>query len=145
MDVSVIAQESTLTVVNARPEFERAAMWLLDFFVGAGLPDDLVSRLLVVLDEVLSNVVYHALAGAVDGEREIGLCARLRPDTVELVITDDGPAFDPAVFAAQAMGADRRLGGAGLLFVRALMDEVRFTREGDRNCLTLCKRLAATD
>jgi hypothetical protein len=50
MDVSVIAHESTLTVVNARPESERAAMWLRDFVVGAGLPDDLVSRLLVVLD-----------------------------------------------------------------------------------------------
>lgn len=143
-DVSVIAHESTLTVVNARPEFERAAIWLGDFIARAGLPDDFASRLMVVLDEVLSNVVHHGLAGAMDGKREIGLCVRLRSETVELVVVDDGPAFDPTIFASGATEAGRRLGGAGLLFVRALMDEVRFKRQGDRNYLTLRKRLAAT-
>jgi serine/threonine-protein kinase RsbW len=144
MDVSVIAHESTLTVVNARPEFERAAIWLGDLITDAGLPDDLVSRLRVVLDEALSNVVNYTLAGVMDGQREIRLCVRLRPETVELEVTDDGPAFDLASVASRTIAADRRLGGAGLLFVRALMDEVRFSREGDRNCLTLSKRLAAT-
>jgi serine/threonine-protein kinase RsbW len=140
----VIEHESTLIVVNARPEFERAATWLGDFIARAGLPGDLNSRLLVVLDEVLSNVVNHALAGAMEGEREIRLCVRLRPEMVELNVIDDGPAFDPTAVAAVTLKAERRVGGAGLLFVRALVDEVRFTRQGDRNCLTLCKRLAAT-
>jgi serine/threonine-protein kinase RsbW len=144
MDVSVIEHQSTLTVVNARPEFERAATWLGNFAAGVGLPDDLSSRLLVALDEVLSNVVNHALAGAMEGEREIRLTVRLRTDTVELDVVDDGPAFDPTTVASPTLAADRRVGGAGLLFVRALMDEVRFTRQGDRNCLTVCKRLAAT-
>jgi serine/threonine-protein kinase RsbW len=144
MDVSVIDQDSTLTVVNARPEFGRAATWLGDFAAGAGLPDDLSSRLLVALDEVLSNVVHHGLAGAMEGEREIRLTVRLRTETVELDVVDDGPAFDPTTVASATLAADRRVGGAGLLFVRALMDEVRFTRQGDRNCLTLCKRLVAT-
>jgi serine/threonine-protein kinase RsbW len=140
MDVSVIRQESTLTVVNARAEFARAATWLHDFSAGMGLPNDLASRLLVVLDEVLSNVVNHALAGAVEGSREIRLRIRLRPEAVELEIVDDGPVFDPTF--APGTRADRQLGGAGLLFVRSLMDEVRFIRQGDRNCLTLCKKLA---
>jgi anti-sigma regulatory factor (Ser/Thr protein kinase) len=143
MDVSVIEHESTLTVVNARPEFERAAIWLGDFAAGAGLPDDLCSRLLVALDEVLSNVVNHGLAGAMEGEREIRLCVRIRAQTVELDIVDDGPVFDPTTVVSATLKADQRAGGAGLLFVRALMDEVRFSRQGDRNCLTLCKRLAA--
>jgi hypothetical protein len=67
MDVSVIKQESTQTVVNARAELGRAATWLEDFIASASPPDDMNSRLLVVLDEVLSNVVNHALAGAVEG------------------------------------------------------------------------------
>jgi serine/threonine-protein kinase RsbW len=144
MDGSVIEQESTLTVVNAPAEFGRAAIWLHDFLVGVGLPDDLNSRLLVVLDEVLSNVVNHALAGAAEGNREIRLCIRLRPETVELEVVDDGPVFDPTAFAPRTMAVDRRTGGAGLLFVRALMDEVQFIRQGDLNCLTLRKRLATT-
>ena len=144
MDICVIEHELTLTVVNARPEFERAATWLGDFAAGAGLPDDLSQRLLVALDEVLTNVVHHGLAGATEGQREIQLYVRLRPETVELEVVDDGPPFDPTTVASSLLAADRRVGGAGLLFVRALMDEVRFTRQGDRNCLTLCKRLAAT-
>lgn len=144
MDVSVIEHQSTLTVVNARPEFARAATWLSDFAAGVGLPDDVSSRLLVVLDEVLTNIVHHGLAGAMEGEREIRLCVRLRPAAVELDVVDDGPDFDPTTVASSATAADRLVGGAGLLFVRALMDDVRFTRQGDRNCLTLCKRLTAT-
>jgi serine/threonine-protein kinase RsbW len=140
----VVEQESTLTVVNARAEFGRAATWLHDFIQGVGLPEDLNSRLLVVLDEVLSNVVTHGLVGAVEGKREIRLRIRLRPETLELEVVDDGPAFDPTAFAPGMRAVDRRLGGAGLLFVRALMDEVRFIRQEDRNCLTLRKRLAAT-
>jgi serine/threonine-protein kinase RsbW len=140
----VIEHESTLIVVNARSEFERAATWLGDFISKSGLPGDLNSRLLVVLDEVLSNIVNHALAGAMEGEREIRLCVRLRPEMVELTVIDDGPAFDPTAVASVTPKAERRVGGAGLLFVSALVDVVRFTRQGDRNCLTLCKRLAAT-
>jgi hypothetical protein len=63
MGASVIKQESTQTVVNARAELGRATTWLEDFIASAGLRDDLNSRLLVVLDEVLSNVVNHALLG----------------------------------------------------------------------------------
>ena len=144
MDDSVVEQESTLTVVNARAEFGRAAAWLHDFIQSVGLPDDLNSRLLVVLDEVLSNVVTHGLVAAAEGKREIRLGIRLRPETVELEVIDDGPAFDPTTFAPRTGAADGQLGGAGLLFVRALMDEVRFIRHEDRNCLTLRKRLAAT-
>ena len=108
MDISVIEHASTLTVVNARPEFERAAIWLGDFAAAVGLPDDLSSRLLVVLDEVLSNVVHHGLAAAMEGEREIRLCVRLRPETVELEVVDDGPAFDPTTVVSVTPAADRR-------------------------------------
>ena len=144
MGVPVIEEESKLTVVNARAELGRAATWLQDFIARAGLPDDLNSRLLVVLDEVLSNIVNHALAGAVEGNREIRLCIRLRSQMLELEVIDDGPAFDPTAFTPMTIAVDRQLGGAGLLFVRKLMDEVRFIRQGELNRLTLFKRLTAT-
>jgi serine/threonine-protein kinase RsbW len=144
MGVPVIEEESKLTVVNARAELGRAATWLQDFIARAGLPDDLNLRLLVVLDEVLSNIVNHALAGTVEGNREIRLCIRLRSQMLELEVIDDGPAFDPTAFAPMTIAVDRQLGGAGLLFVRKLMDEVRFIRQGELNRLTLFKRLTAT-
>jgi anti-sigma regulatory factor (Ser/Thr protein kinase) len=141
MDVPAITQESSLTIVNTRAELGRAATWLHDFLAGVGLPDDFSARFLVVLDEVLSNVINHALADAVEGHREIRVCIRLRPELMELEVIDDGPAFDPRAVPPGIMAADRRFGGAGLLFVRAMMDEVRYIRRGDRNCLTLAKKL----
>jgi stage II sporulation protein AA (anti-sigma F factor antagonist) len=137
--------ESTLTVMNARNEFARASAWLDDFAAGAGLSKDLTARLHVVLDEILNNIMSHALADAPNGQREIWLCLRIRADLVELEVSDDGPEFDPTSVVPVAKAtrvAERQEGGVGLLFVRALMDEVRFKRQSGRNCLTLCKRLA---
>ena len=37
----------------------------------------------------------------------------------------DVVVFDPTTVACPTLAADRRVGGAGLLFVRALMDEAR--------------------
>ena len=70
---------------------------------------------------------------------------RRRPEAIELKVTDDGPPFDPAQYKSapsRARVAERPVGGAGLLFVRALMDEVSFVHQGGRNRLTLRKRLS---
>jgi serine/threonine-protein kinase RsbW len=137
--------ESTLTVVNARTEVERASSWLGDFALRAGLSKELTARLQVALDEVLSNIITHALAGAPEGQQEIWLCLRIRKNTMELEVSDDGPEFDPTQVVPVPKAArvvKRQEGGVGLLFVRTLVDEVRFTRHGGRNCLILCKRLA---
>ena len=147
MDDRVDGCESTLSLVNARPDFDRAAVWLDEFSMNAGLSKDITGRLQVALDEVLSNILNHALADEAAGRLEIGLSVRILGDRVELEVVDDGPAFDPTGVAPMpraARIAGRREGGVGLLFVRSLMDEVRYTRLAERNCLTLCKRLAAT-
>lgn len=137
--------ESSLTVVNARNEIERASVWLGQFSARAGVSSDVTARLLVALDEVLTNIITHALADAPEGQREIWLRLRFRTDMLELEISDDGPKFDPTRVVPVPKAtrtAKRQEGGAGLLFVRAVTDEVRFTRRGGRNCLTLYKRLA---
>lgn len=138
-------RESSLTVVNARKEIERASAWLGEFSACAGIPGDVTARLLVALDEVLINIITHALRDAPEGQREIWLCVRLRTATLELEVSDDGPTFDPTSVVPvprATRAAKRQEGGVGLLFVRTLMDEVRFTRQGGRNRLTLFKRLA---
>jgi serine/threonine-protein kinase RsbW len=137
--------ESVLTIVNARIEFERASAWLGDFCARTGLSSDVTGKLQVALDEVLSNIMAHAMADAPEGERDIGLCLRVRTGTLELEVSDDGPEFDPTRVAPVPKAirvARRQEGGVGLLFVRTLMDEVRFTRHGGRNRLVLYKRLA---
>lgn len=142
MDINPRDRRMLLTLRNRRSEIVRASEWLDGCMARAGVPAALSGRLQVVLDEVLSNVLGHALAGVPEGEREIFVCFRRRPKSLELEVTDDGPAFDPTGAAAKrvaARTAARGYGGFGLLFVRELMDEMVFTRRGGRNRLILRK------
>ena len=131
---------AALDVWPTLDEVERAAAWLEEFGTAAAIPGDVTAKLQVVLDEILSNVIRHAASAA----GPIRLEARRRKQDVELSVTDDGPPFDPTQFkpvSAAVRVAERQVGGAGLLFVRALMDEIDFAHRNGRNHLVLRKRL----
>jgi anti-sigma regulatory factor (Ser/Thr protein kinase) len=104
----------------------------------------------VSLDEVLANVVHHGLAGRGGGrvEVELSLDTAAEPPACEVVVTDDGPAFDPLAVAEPdtALGVgDRPIGGLGISLVRRLMDEVEYERRGATNRLRLARRLVAIE
>jgi serine/threonine-protein kinase RsbW len=104
----------------------------------------------VSLDEVLANVVRHALRGRGDLAR-VELELRLDPGDpprCELRLEDDGPEFDPLAAAAPdtSLGVDERpIGGLGIELVKRLMDEVHYERRDGRNRLRLVRRLVAME
>src|SRR5688572_28267646 len=115
-----------------------------DAFAAAhGLARGQVWPFQVALDEVLSNVVRHGLAGA--GEPlPIEIENHLQGGEVELVIADRAPAFNPLDAAPPDLELgleDRPIGGLGIAFVRKLMDSVEYAREGGRNRLRLRRKL----
>jgi serine/threonine-protein kinase RsbW len=60
-------------------------------------------------------------------------------------VFDDGIAFDPLKVPPPDLTADlgsRPIGGLGVHFVKTLMDEVAYRRDGNRNVLTMRKRFA---
>lgn len=101
----------------------------------------------VSLDEVLANVVQHALAERGAGARVeivLSLDTVAVPPSCELVVSDDGPPFDPLAAATPdtTLGVeDRPIGGLGIALVRRLMDEVAYERREGRNHLRLLRRL----
>lgn len=105
----------------------------------------------VSFDEVLANVVRHGLAGRGDAasvELELRLDSSASPPLCEVVVADDGPAFDPLAAAAPdtSLGIDEReIGGLGIELVRRLMDEVEYERRDGRNRLRLLRRLVAME
>jgi serine/threonine-protein kinase RsbW len=105
----------------------------------------------VSLDEVMANVVEHALVGRGDAasvDVELRLDLRVEPPVCEMMVVDDGPAFDPLSAAEPdpALGIDERpIGGLGLALVRRLMDEVEYERRDGRNRLRLRRRLVAIE
>jgi serine/threonine-protein kinase RsbW len=108
----------------------------------ARLPDAVRRDLLVVLDELLANVVMHGVGAQPDGMVRVEVHSG--HDRVAVVVTDNGPPFDPLARASPdtALGVDDRpIGGLGIHLVRHLVDHARYVREDGHNILTLTKRL----
>jgi PAS domain S-box-containing protein len=115
----------------------------VDSFLSAhGLEARFRSRLSVVLDELLNNIVSYAYED--DDEHEILLVLELSGPRLVLTISDDGIPFN--AFAApppdtSASLEEREIGGLGIHIVRELMDEVDYHRGIGRNIVTVTKRL----
>jgi serine/threonine-protein kinase RsbW len=106
-------------------------IWLTD----SGVPIEQVARLMVVFDELLSNIVNH-------GGGTIELRIGISDGVFDATIADDGPPFDPLARAAPdtSLGIDERaVGGLGIHLVREMMDDVAYSRENGRNLLKLTK------
>ena len=109
-----------------------------------GLADDERARLLVILEELFTNVVAHGCGGQfAAGSIVVALGWTCGCLTINFV--DDGPPFDPLAHSEpdfEALPEQRPIGGLGIAIVRALADRASYRREGDRNHLYLVRRLA---
>lgn len=109
------------------------------YFDGADMPPDVMIKVMIVFDELVSNILDHGSATTI--------IARLRMDmdalTVDLI--DDGTAFDPLSLPEPDTSLsveDRPIGGLGIHIVRKLIDSIAYSREGDRNRLRFAKTFA---
>ena len=100
------------------------------------------------VDEALTNIIRHAYGGQPD--QPIALTfVRIRPkrgaqgDGFEILLSDRGPAVDPAKLRGRPLD-EIKPGGLGLHFIRQSMDEVEFTRDKGTNTLRLAKYLRST-
>lgn len=110
-----------------------------EFAHAAGLDARGGARLAVVVEELVSNAVRH---GRADDAIEIGLAMAIVQGGVDLVLEDDGVAFDPTEPRAFNGPDPDTGGGVGLALVRAWADSLRYARESGRNRLELLLRLA---
>ncbi|RPJ75583.1 MAG: ATP-binding protein [Desulfobacteraceae bacterium] len=96
----------------------------------------------LALDELFTNILSY---GFTDGDAhriEVSLSAE--DEVLTVIITDDGVAFNPTERQAPALPDtvdDCRVGGLGIYLIKNLMDEICYRREGERNILTLKKKL----
>jgi serine/threonine-protein kinase RsbW len=96
----------------------------------------------LALDEVVTNVVLHGFEDPVGQEFAINLTAREGVITAQ--VEDGGRAFNPLDAPVPDLTAsldERTLGGLGIHLVRSLMDKVEYRRDGEKNVLTVRKRI----
>jgi serine/threonine-protein kinase RsbW len=112
-----------------------------------GLADDERARLLVILEELFTNVVAHGYgAQFTAGSVTVALGWRRGRLTIDFV--DNGPPFDPLAHAGPDLDAaadQRPIGGLGIAIVRGLVDRGRYWRKGDCNHLRLVRDLARAE
>jgi anti-sigma regulatory factor (Ser/Thr protein kinase) len=106
-----------------------------------GVPPAAIGHLNLALDEAMTNTITYGWPEG--GEHEIVLTLSVGGGALVAEVSDDGRAFDPLQVPPPDLDSDletRPVGGLGVHFMKTLMDDVTYRREGGRNILTMRKR-----
>lgn len=128
-------------IADARTEGPAALDRLEVSCRAAGLEGPVVLELRLVAEEVVTNVAKYGYAPETPAAMEVLLS--MGDDAVSLEFHDRGRPFDPLGQPRPDLDApleERPVGGLGLVLVRALVEEARYSREGPVNVLRLVKR-----
>ena len=107
---------------------------------GLDVPDETVDDVMVALSEACGNVIRHA-----EGTEEYGVRLCVGDEVCEIEVCDLGPGFDRAFLEESEPRASlddiaAAEDGRGLPLLRALMDDLQFTRDDDTTTVRLVKR-----
>jgi serine/threonine-protein kinase RsbW len=96
-------------------------------------PEDAVDDIQLAVTEACANAVRHAV-----GTAEYNVRFAVGEDTCEIEIIDVGPGFIPEDAGAEQLDEESE-SGRGLTLIRALVDDLEFTRDGHDNRIRLTK------
>ncbi|TLD71444.1 ATP-binding protein [Phragmitibacter flavus] len=125
-------------------ETERLNQMVRQFGKWHQMPDDAVFKISLSIDELVTNIVMHG-GRKEPRAHEIVLRLTISNREVHAEIEDDGRAFNPLDAPTPDISAslfERNAGGMGIHLARTLMDAIHYSRIGQRNILTLTKRVA---
>jgi anti-sigma regulatory factor (Ser/Thr protein kinase) len=97
----------------------------------------------LAVDELVTNAVLYGFDKD-PGNEQIVVEIAGRGDELRATISDTGREFDPRTIQPPNLDApieERALGGLGIHLVRSLMDSVDYRRTGEKNVLTVTKRI----
>ncbi len=131
----------TMAIGTTRDELERISSAIEELGQRDEWPDDLVFRVNLVLEELILNIMDY---GAEDDDPDIALEIQSKDDSISIDLSDRGRPFDPLTEAPEpdltASVGERRVGGLGVHLTKTLMDDVRYSREENRNRLSIVTR-----
>ncbi|MEP7308985.1 MAG: ATP-binding protein [Acidobacteriota bacterium] len=99
-----------------------------------------ISEVNLALEEIVTNIISYGFDGP--GDHLIKICLSMEDRQLTSQVEDDGRPFDPLQAPGPDVTAaleDRDPGGLGILLVRRFMDDVSYSRNGDRNILLMKK------
>jgi serine/threonine-protein kinase RsbW len=110
-----------------------------------GIPDLVVSEIVLALDEMCSNLMIHSHHCNPHEMFELNIYVEgNKPLVFELI--DDGSVFDINQFNEPALNNiihEKRKGGLGIRLVKSIMDKIEYQNQSGRNICRLTKSLQA--
>lgn len=104
----------------------------------AGLDEQDIHAVVLACDEATNNVMRHAHQDNPDAPLQIQ--CHLRPDSIEILLLDEGQPFDISN-VPHLDPSELRVGGRGVFLMRTIMDELSCQPRGERgNTLRMVKR-----
>jgi sigma-B regulation protein RsbU (phosphoserine phosphatase) len=123
---------------------ERVAMITESTAREAGFSKAETERIVLAVDEVVTNVIEHAYGPGTGTAETFELRLGTGSEALRITVTDYGQPFDFEAASRKYDGQaspDQPVGGIGLYLVREFMDEVRYEADTvDGNRVTLVKR-----
>ena len=133
---------AAFTARNDLAELPSLNRFLDSFWERNLLPEEAVMDVSLAMEEMFANVVMHGFPD--QAEHQILIRVWMEDDTVALSIEDDGVAFNPLEAPPVEISGppeELKVGGLGIHLVRNVMEQVEYSRLGDRNRLVMKKRI----
>lgn len=99
-----------------------------------------IMHLELAVEEATANICSYAYE-VPPGEVTVKISREM--DLVRIEISDEGVPFDPMSMETPDLKAElenRQVGGLGVFLIRRMLDEVHYSRSGNRNILSLAVR-----
>ena len=132
----------TLEIENDLSELHRIHDCLERLGEEWNIPPKPVFDITLTVEELITNVINY---GYEDTGNLIVLTFSLDGDVLSVLIEDEGKAFNPLDMPSPDIYApveDRKIGGLGIHLAKTLMDSFAYERTGDRNRVTITRRIS---
>ena len=129
-----------LKLKNQIGELEKVNKFIEEIGDELGLGMELRMNLNLVMEEMVSNVIFYAYPKGV--EAEIELVAECDGKELSFVLSDNGKEFDPTLkedLNPDVNPSEREIGGMGIYIVKNIMNKVSYKRLEGKNLLTMKK------
>jgi serine/threonine-protein kinase RsbW len=131
-----------LRIKNQISELERVAQFIEEIGEELHLDMEMQMNLNLVMEEMVSNVIFYAYPKEADSEIE--LLAKCDGKKLTFVLSDQGKEFDPTAKEdadPDVNPAEREIGGMGIFIVKNIMNHVTYQRLEGKNLLTMTKNI----
>ena len=134
--------KASLAISNSISEMQKVVDFVDQFGAAHDIPASVTNDVNLCLDELLNNTISYGYDDRQSHSIVVNLL--LTGGLLAAEVQDDGKPFDLRKTAPAAPSGplqSRKVGGLGVHFVKALMDNVAYMRAGRHNVVRITKKL----